>query len=192
VGGATTVPIRFTGRIVLMTAIALMLIALALSLPWYKSETVREYTWYGESRTVTLTTQYYIDYYESPEGLRQYSDFHEDLSNIMSLEKVLIYCWLLFGFLFLAAVLINLRIPSILLGWITLALCVLAVVQFAGRIREEITTWSASNTTYTADIGFMTAIAATALQVIAVLARSYVLYPEVAAHLGITRPKRTA
>lgn len=178
-GGANITPMRYTGRIIAMTAIALILIALALSLPWYKSETVRSYNWLGETRTSVITTECYIDYYvSSSEGIRQYTDFYEEISAIMSLEKQLIHVWLIMGMLFLGAVLVDSRVLSVMLGWITLFACVFAIVQFAGRIRGKVLPSSTYNTTSVGDIGYIVAIAAVALTVAAAVARTVVLYQE--------------
>lgn len=175
---------KYTGRIVFMTAVALVLIASALSMPWYESEMVYEYPWYGTTRTSVTIEKFYLEYSDSSaQGLQLYWDFDEDVIDIMHLEKDLIYCWLIAGLLFLGAVLMDMRLAGLILGWATLLICLFAVMQFAGRIKDAMTPPGWGTTTYAADIGFVVAIAATALQIIAVLARTYVVYPDIATRL---------
>jgi len=181
---------RFTGRIVLLTAVALVLAAIALSMPWYKSTS-------QTANDSHITRYYYIDYvevyitypYSYLAGLETYNSMglaETGVGDVMALEKNLVYAWLLVGLLFIGSVLVNSLRGCLFLGWSAVVISMLAVIQFVGRVDLG------SSVTYdrSPDFGLAIATVAMVFQTGAVIARTYVLYPELQAMYEGSRPLR--
>jgi len=162
---------KFGGRVILMTAVALVLAALALGLCWYVVS------------TETSSHYYYLDYVDSHysypyshlAGLSSYdSPTYAGTGEVMDLERILIYGWLLVGTLFLAAVLADSKLGSIVLGWAVVVISLLAVLQFLGRVDLG----SSEPVTRSWGLGLIVAFVAMILQAVAVMAWTYVTYPD--------------
>lgn len=135
------VPARFSGRILLIMMTSLVLISISLSYPWYyfsyhvESDYPVPYEYNGERLFYTDFVER-DDYYLMPYGYS--SDVPDRVGKVMDLERSLVGAWLILGFAFVLAVLLNLRWPSFILGLVILLVAMLALMQFVGRIDEAV------------------------------------------------------
>lgn len=133
------VPARFSGRILFMTTISLVLVSISLSYPWYflsyqvHTELPVDYTYEG-------SRAFYTDFVEwDGSSLVPYGVSDPDrVEKVMDLERSLIALWIVLGCAFMVAVLLNLRWPCFVIGIALLLIASLALIQFAGRIDEAV------------------------------------------------------
>lgn len=185
---------KYAGWITLITVIALLMSSLALSMPWYKMESTREYDLVDDVRLDTADYELFLDYYteylsyDLPYSVEDYSSAWrgEELEEFMDFEEKLVYVWLAIGILYLVVVLLNLRITSLIIGAATVAVLLLAVVKFAAGIVNEVRNtnilpsepWETEMMAW--DTGFDLLVAATMVQAAAVLLRMHVINEQVA------------
>ena len=132
------VPAKYTGRLVLMTALSMAMAALALSEPWYSAE-LSEESAYGDM-TLQKDT-FYIDYYRvHPVTYSEVYKYPSDsqIKDVMSWERIIILAWLLIGLVFIGACLVDFKELSVGSSIILLVIGILAVVFFVGRLTHAL------------------------------------------------------
>jgi len=135
------VPARISGRILLIVTISLVLASLSLSYPWYCFSYHVESDYpvpYGHDGERLFYTDFVErdGYYLTPYGYS--SDVPDRVENVMDLERSLVALWIVLGFGFVLAVLLNFRWPSFILGVAILLIASLALIQFVGRMDEAV------------------------------------------------------
>lgn len=185
---------KYAGWITLITVIALLMSSLALSMPWYKMESTREYYLEDDVRLDTAEYELFLDYYteylsyDLPYSVEDYSSAWrgEELEEFMDFEEKLVYVWFAIGILYLVVVLLNMRITSLVMGAATVAVLLLAVVKFAAGIERVVRntnilpseSWETEMMAW--DTGLDLMVAATMVQAAAVLLRMHVINEQVA------------
>lgn len=110
-----------------VTATIVIAVAVSLSLPWIGLEVTHEP--YGGS-AYTWTTKFYMDHYVVDNGASVSYDDEEPIAILMWQETVLMYAWIIAGWLFLLVSLAGLNPMRYIVGWIAAVISIVAAVNF--------------------------------------------------------------
>lgn len=133
-------PNKFSGRVVFLTMVSLLFVALSLSMPWYRVEYSGEYVAFDDVRVVSGEYTFYTDLVFNGEYYDEYLDpFQENpVGNLMGIETLLMEAWVAVGCLFVLAVLLDGKFWSILFGGTMLVIGMLAVLLFVGWMDDAV------------------------------------------------------
>jgi hypothetical protein len=191
---------RFMGRQVLLTCAALFLLAFSMGMFWYHVS----FIWVEGSQTLTGENRYAANYYTvwstGPTAFHYadktytYSQNFSPMGDILSDVQTLAMIWFLIALLYLGSCLLDERRWSIVTGWILVAASLAPMLYFVARAANGVSTAFAIQDLHVAgfmgtsrnDIGssettgpmggFWLATVASALQITAVVMRSYVVF----------------
>jgi len=118
------VPAKYSGRVLLLTTMSLVLVSVSLSASWYDVNGVDFYPTYYQHSSSYLTP------YEAADSA------YDNVRDILALQAALVFIWIALGIVFVAAVIKDYRWLSVISGFAVLIIGFVAVFQFAARIDD--------------------------------------------------------
>ncbi len=125
---------KYTGRLVTMTALSIVLVAFSLSASWFIAETSHKV---NGQRVTDQKVAFYPDYYEQyPSSYSSVYRYSSDsyVAELMSNERFIIEIWILVGICFIGTCLLDFKELSTGSALLLMIVGVAAIVLFVGRM----------------------------------------------------------